>query len=79
MVGNIIYLATIAGHLEVGYLSRKYLMSAYGGLAVLWLGAVLCYPFMCGGDVGHDAFWQELIRSQSAAAPALAHRAVQLA
>ena len=44
--GSVAYLATIAIHLQVGYTSLKHLLPAYGGLAMLGIGAWLCRPFL---------------------------------
>jgi dihydroorotate dehydrogenase len=60
VAGNIAYLATIAVHLDVGYLSLKHLLPAYGGLATLWLGAALTHPFLCAADEKHDELWRRL-------------------
>lgn len=46
LAGNVAYLATIHIHHHVGYTSTNHLLPAYGGLAVLWLGGALTWPYM---------------------------------
>jgi dihydroorotate dehydrogenase len=45
--GTIAYFATIAVHWHVHYTSLKHLIPAYGGLAALWIGGCLSYPYLC--------------------------------
>ena len=46
--GVIAYAAAISVHYVVGYHSVKHLLPAFGGLALLLIGLILSYPFMCG-------------------------------
>lgn len=50
LAGNVAYLATIAVHWHVCYSSLKHLLPAYGGLAALWIGGLLTYPYLCQKD-----------------------------
>ena len=45
--GSIAYSAAIAVHYAVGYLSFKHLLPALGGFALLLIGLLLSYPFLC--------------------------------
>lgn len=45
--GSIAYTAAIAVHYAVGYLSFKHLLPAFGGFALLLIGLLLSYPFLC--------------------------------
>lgn len=45
--GAIAYAAAIGVHYAVGYLSGLHLMPAFGGFALLIIGLVLSYPFLC--------------------------------
>jgi dihydroorotate dehydrogenase len=47
IAGSIAYIAAIAVHYAVGYLSGKHLLPAIGGFALLLLGLTLSYPFLC--------------------------------
>lgn len=47
LAGNMAYVATIAVHWHVCYSSLKHLLPAYGGLAVLGIGGLLTYPYLC--------------------------------
>ena len=56
--GNIAYVATALVHMHVGYTSHKHLIPVYGGLALLWLGALFSYPYLCQRDDYHEQYWQ---------------------
>lgn len=45
--GSVAYIAAIAVHFAVGYLNFHHLLPAFGGLALLLLGLLLSYPFLC--------------------------------
>jgi dihydroorotate dehydrogenase len=45
--GSIAYIAAIAVHFAVGYLNFHHLLPAFGGLALLLVGLLLSYPFLC--------------------------------
>ena len=45
--GSIAYIAAIAVHFVVGYLNFHHLLPAFGGLALLLVGLLLSYPFLC--------------------------------
>lgn len=45
--GTFGYTAAIVVHYSVGYLSFMHLLPAFGGFAVLLLGLMLSYPFLC--------------------------------
>ncbi|HKR22351.1 MAG TPA: hypothetical protein VJS17_07145, partial [Pyrinomonadaceae bacterium] len=45
--GVIAYTAAIGVHYAVGYLSVKHLLPAFGGLALMLVGLLLSYPFLC--------------------------------
>ncbi len=45
--GSIAYIAAIAVHFIVGYLNFHHLLPAFGGLALLLVGLLLSYPFLC--------------------------------
>lgn len=45
--GSIAYTAAIGVHFAVGYLSFKHLLPAFGGFALLLIGLLLSYPFLC--------------------------------
>ena len=45
--GVIAYAAAIGVHYAVGYLSVKHLLPAFGGFALMVIGLVLSYPFLC--------------------------------
>ena len=47
IAGSLGYTAAIAVHCAVGYLNFKHLLPAFGGFAVLLLGLILSYPFLC--------------------------------
>lgn len=47
VAGGIAYAAAIAVHYAVGYLSLKHFLPALGGLALLLIGLMLSYPFLC--------------------------------
>src|SRR5687767_4355653 len=47
IAGVIAYAAAIGVHYAVGYLSMKHLLPAFGGLAVMLVGLILSYPFLC--------------------------------
>jgi hypothetical protein len=47
IAGVIAYAAAIGVHYAVGYLSVKHLFPAFGGLALMLIGLVLSYPFLC--------------------------------
>ncbi len=47
VAGVIAYAAAISVHYVVGYHSVKHLLPAFGGLAVLVIGSVLSYQFLC--------------------------------
>lgn len=47
IAGVIAYAAAIGVHYAVGYLSVKHLLPAFGGLAVMLVGLMLSYPFLC--------------------------------
>lgn len=45
--GVIAYTAAIGVHYAVGYLSVKHLLPAFGGFALMFVGLLLSYPFLC--------------------------------
>jgi hypothetical protein len=45
--GVIAYAAAIGVHYAVGYLNVLHLLPAFGGLALLLVGLILSYPFLC--------------------------------
>jgi hypothetical protein len=45
--GSVAYIAAIAVHFAVGYLNFHHLLPAFGGLALLLVGLLLSYPFLC--------------------------------
>jgi dihydroorotate dehydrogenase len=45
--GSVAYIAAIAVHFAVGYLNFHHLLPAFGGLALLLIGLLLSYPFLC--------------------------------
>ncbi len=45
--GIVAYAAAIAVHYAVGYMSLKHFFPALGGFALLMLGLILSYPFLC--------------------------------
>ena len=45
--GSVAYIAAIAVHFAVGYLNFHHLLPAIGGLALLLIGLLLSYPFLC--------------------------------
>ena len=45
--GSIAYAAAIGVHFTVGYLSFEHLLPAFGGFALLLIGLLLSYPFLC--------------------------------
>ncbi|HEU4714144.1 MAG TPA: hypothetical protein VFS76_21430 [Pyrinomonadaceae bacterium] len=45
--GVIAYAAAIGVHYAVGYLSVKHLLPAFGGFALMMVGLLLSYPFLC--------------------------------
>ena len=45
--GSIAYTAAIGVHFAVGYLSFEHLLPAIGGFALLLIGLLLSYPFLC--------------------------------
>ena len=47
VAGVTAYAAAIGVHYAVGYLSLRHLLPAFGGLAVLLVGLMLSYPFLC--------------------------------
>jgi dihydroorotate dehydrogenase len=47
IAGSIAYAAAIAVHYAVGYLSVKHLLPALGGFALLLVGLILSYPYLC--------------------------------
>jgi len=47
IAGVIAYAAAIGVHYSVGYLSGKHLLPAFGGLALMLVGLMLSYPFLC--------------------------------
>jgi dihydroorotate dehydrogenase len=51
IAGSIAYITAIAIHYAVGYLSFKHLLPAIGGFALLLLGSILSYPFLCRTNV----------------------------
>ena len=55
--GNVAYWATLLVHWDVGYLSLKHLVPVYLGLALLWIGAALSYPYLCSRDAYHERYW----------------------
>jgi hypothetical protein len=48
--GVIAYTAALGVHYAVGYLSVKHLFPAFGGLALMLVGLMLSYPFLCRRD-----------------------------
>jgi len=48
IAGSIGYSAAIAVHHVVGYMNFKHLLPAMGGYALMLIGLVLSYPFLCG-------------------------------
>jgi len=64
LAGNIAYLATVHIHLHVGYTSWKHLMPAYGGLAALWIGGLLAYPYLCSHDSETEGMWQRIFSKE---------------
>lgn len=46
--GVIAYAAAIGVHYAVGYLNVMHLLPAFGGLALMLVGLILSYPFLCG-------------------------------
>jgi dihydroorotate dehydrogenase len=47
IAGLIAYAAATGVHYSVGYLSGKHLLPAFGGLALMLIGLMLSYPFLC--------------------------------
>ena len=47
IAGVISYAAAIGVHYAVGYLSGMHLLPAFGGLALMLVGLILSYPFLC--------------------------------
>jgi hypothetical protein len=47
IAGLAAYAAALGVHFTVGYLSVKHLLPAFAGLALLVLGLILSYPFLC--------------------------------
>jgi dihydroorotate dehydrogenase len=47
IAGVISYAAAIGVHYAVGYLSMLHLLPAFGGLALMLVGLILSYPFLC--------------------------------
>ena len=45
--GSIAYAAAIAVHYAVGYLNTMHLLPAFAGFALMLLGLILSYPFLC--------------------------------
>ena len=45
--GSVAYIAAIAVHFAVGYLNFQHLLPAFGGLALLLVGLLLSYQFLC--------------------------------
>ena len=50
IAGLIAYAAAIGVHYAVGYLSGMHLLPAFGGLALMLVGLMLSYPFLCRKD-----------------------------
>lgn len=48
IAGSIAYIAATSVHHAVGYLNFKHLLPAFGGYALMLVGLVLSYPFLCG-------------------------------
>lgn len=48
IAGTVGYTAAVMVHHVVGYLNFKHLLPAIGGFALLLIGLVLSYPFLCG-------------------------------
>ncbi len=45
--GVIAYTSAIGVHYAVGYISVKHLLPAFGGFALMLIGLILSYPFLC--------------------------------
>jgi hypothetical protein len=54
--GGAAYVATVAVHWHVGYMSLKHLLPAYGGLAMLLVGGALSHEHLCRIDPSSDPF-----------------------
>jgi dihydroorotate dehydrogenase len=48
IAGSIAYIAATSVHHAVGYLNVKHLLPAFGGYALMLVGLILSYPFLCG-------------------------------
>ena len=60
--GSVGYVATLIVHLHVGYTSLDHLAPAVAGLALLWLGLGLLYPYLAPPAAEHRSRWQALMR-----------------
>jgi dihydroorotate dehydrogenase len=52
IAGSIAYVAATGVHHAVGYLNFKHLLPAFGGFALMLLGLILSYPFLCRKSSG---------------------------
>ncbi len=57
--GNTAYLAAIIVHWHVGYTSDRHLLPAYGGFALLWIGAGLSRRWLCHIDPTDRELWHD--------------------
>jgi hypothetical protein len=47
IAGTVAYASTLIVHFAVGYTHAGHLAPAWFGLALLWLGSALSYPYLC--------------------------------
>jgi hypothetical protein len=59
----VIYSATLAVHLHVGYTDPMHLAPAFGGLAILWTALGLLFPYLAARNNEHELRWDRTLAS----------------